>query len=113
MASPRMWNKTVSATDVVTNVIVGATATPFGPATIYAYNSSTTDAAYIAITNVGANTTVITATATDDGVSWLVAPGKEVAWNLGTQDSTEKFSIGVIMASGKTATVYLSAIQAQ
>lgn len=113
MASPRTWNKTISVTDVAsTAAIPGASATPFGPSTIYAYNSDATNAVYITITFVGANTTATVATATDDGVSWLIPAGKEHAFNLNSQNSTDKYSISAICASGKTATLILCAIQA-
>ncbi len=113
MASPRTWNKTVSASQTVANNIVGGTATPFGPSTIGINNISTTDSCFIVITNMGANTAAVDATATDDGVSWQVAAGKEHFINLGTQDSVERYTVSVIMAAGKTATVILNAVQAQ
>lgn len=112
MASPRTWNKTVSATDTASSHVVGATATPFGPSTIYVYNSSSTDECYITITMTGANTTATTATSTSDGVSWRVPAGKEVAFNFDSQNSANTYTVSVVMASGKTATVYLNAIQA-
>lgn len=111
--NPRTWNKTVSATDTVQNFIVGATATPFGPAVIYVLNTSAADAVYVTISFMGANTAATDATATDDGVSWLLPPSKEVAFNLAPQNSTDKYNVSVIMASGKTATVYLNALQSQ
>ena len=114
MASPRTWNKTVSATSTVTNSVVGGSS-PFGPSTIGVNNTSTTDSCWVCITNMGANSAAVDATATLDGTgnSWQVAAGKEHFFNLGTQDSTEKYNVSVIMASGKSATVILNAIQAQ
>lgn len=113
MASPRTWNKTVSASDTVTNNIVGGTAAPFGPSTIYVFNSDASNPAFVVITNMGAINAAIDATATDDGVSWRVHAGKEVAFNIGSPNSTEKYNVSVICAAGQTATVYLNAIQAQ
>lgn len=112
-SSPRTWNKLVSATDVATAAIIGATATPFGPSVLYINNSSTTDALFFTINNVGANVTATVATATDDGVSWQLPASKDIFINLGSQDSTERYSLSFIMAAGKTSTVTVSAIQAQ
>ena len=114
MASPRTWNKTISVTDVAsTAAIPGASATPFGPSTIYAFNSDTTNAVYITITFIGGTTTTATtATATNDGVSWLIPAGKEHAFNLNSQNAIDMYSISAICASGKTATLILNAIQA-
>ena len=111
--SPRTWNKLVSATDTKTDVVVGGTATPFGPATIYVLNTSTTDNCFVTINFTGANTTATPATATDDGVSWQVGTSKEVAFNLNSQNANDTWTVSVIMAAGKTATVLLNAIQAQ
>ena len=111
--SPRQWNVSISATDVATAKVIGATATPFGPAVIYVQNTSTTDECYFVLSNVGANVTATVATATADGVSWRLPASKDIFINTGSQDSTETWSISVIMASGKTGTIIVNAIQAQ
>ena len=115
MASPRMWNISISASQTVANNIVGGTSTPFGPATIYISNGSTTDSAWVLFTNMGANTAAVDATATSDGTgnSWQIPASGSMAFNFGSQDSTEKYNVSVIMATGKTGTVIVSAIQAQ
>jgi hypothetical protein len=112
--SPRTWNKLISATDVAsTAAIIGGSATAFGPAVIYISNGSSTDALFFTVSNVGANVTATVPTATDDGVSWQLPASKDIYLNLGSQDSTERYSLSFIMAAGKTSTVTVSAIQAQ
>lgn len=111
--SPRTWNKVGTATNPAANLVVGASATPFGPSTIVIANTGATNPLYFALTWGSDSTDLVpnVATATDDGISFRVNAGKEYAINFNTQNSKNKLNIS-IFASADT-TYLINAVQAQ
>ena len=106
--SPRTWTITGTGAAGAVTLVVGATATPFGPSTVFIRNTHATAALSVAF-SWGRTATV--ATETDDDNGFKILAGEKVSFNFNTQDSVMQLNISLISVA--TATYVISAVQAQ
>lgn len=105
---PRTWTVSGTGAAGAVTLIVGATATPFGPSTVLVRNTHASAALSVAF-SWGRTATVATETSDDNGFAILA--GEKIGFNFNTQDSVMQLNISLISVG--TATYVISAVQAQ